>query len=259
MNKKFLRVMGIILSVVMLFSFAVVANAATGKVTVRVEGIEGYINSASKYITSARTLKDILKEIDVDVVFADNSDEIISVEGEAATDNSKWHVLVNSAFVTSDFSSYIIDGETVIVLCNAAEDVVCPQIEDGELASSGILTFNGIDKNGDVAPLAGLKVIWDNATSFTTDKDGKIYIPIEYLEKGDHEIAISKVNADKVPTVVRLAKGETVNVGEIDLEEKEEESSFQGIYDFFYSIFKGIVEVWAFYLSAIAGLLGISF
>ena len=46
-------------------------------------------------------------------------------------------------------------------------------------------------------------------------------------------------------------------VEELEDVQKEEKSFFDQIYDFFYSILKGVVEVWGFYINAILGLFGI--
>lgn len=260
MNKKLVRVLSVVLSVVMLFSFAVVAGAkdtkARSKVVVRAEGITKYLDSDYMYISGATSLKEILEEIDLDVVFAEDSDAIISVENEEATEFSKWQVAVDGAIVTADFDEYIINEDSNVVVYNAAEDAVVPQIDDSELASTGVLVFNGIDKNGNSAPISGLKVVWDGK-NYTTDKDGKIYLSLEQLEKGDHEVSISKVNSNKVPSVIRLAPETTIEVGEIETGNNGELSTFDEIYNFFYDIFKGIIDVWVFYLTEIGKLLGI--
>ncbi len=258
MNKKILRIMSVILSVVMLFGCAVTASAASSKITVRVEGLNEYIDSDDQYITSEKTLREVLKAAEVDVVFAEGSDVILSVEGEEATEHSKWQVAVNGAIVNFDIDEYVIDSDSLVVLFNAAEDAVMPQIDDSELSSAGILVFNGIDKNGDTAPIGNLKVVWDDVKTYTTDKDGKIYISENYLAEGEHKIAISKVNGNKVSVIVRLDPDATVEVEAIEGTDKEETSTFDEIYSFFYDIFKGIVDVWVFFLSAIGGLLGIT-
>ncbi len=258
MNNKLVRVLSIVLSVVMLCSFAVVASAkdtkATGLVPVIVEGLSETLEQDTRLLTSEKSLRAFLESLDY-VVFAEGSDAIVSVKDELATENSKWQVAVNDVIVTSAFSDFVVDGDDKVVIFNAAEDAVIVSFDKTELESAGILVFNGTDKNGNTAPVAGLKVVWDDK-NFTTDKDGKIYLSKDNLEAGAHTVSVSKLNANKVPAVVRIT-ADAIYVEEVEAEEKEEITKFDEIYKFFYDIFQGFVDVFMFFVTAIGGLLGI--
>jgi len=156
-------------------------------------------------------------------------------------------------------ASYKVEKDAEIVLFNATADAVLPSFDAEEIEISGVITFVGTDKAGSKAPIANAEIKWETKSgyvTYTTDKDGKIYLAQDVLTEGDHTMEISKKNAYGVPTVVRFDAGTEVEVEELEDVQKEEKSFFDQVYDFFYSILKGVVEVWKFYFNAIVGLFG---
>lgn len=261
MNKKFLRVMSLLLSVMMFFGCVVVANAeeATEKITVsiRVEGRTKNLANREIPVPKSTTVKEIIDGANLDVEYDEKyNNDIVSVKGEQET-KSEWQYAVGGKIRKEDISVYKVEEGTEIILFNAAENAVMPSWNADEVAVSGVITFMGTDKNGATAPIDDATILWEVAAlreSHKTDKKGKIYLPQESLEAGRHSVQIEKLNNEGVPTVVRFAPGTEIDVPKIEAGEKGEMTLFDEIYYFFLDIFEGIVEVWKFYINAIVGL-----
>ncbi len=263
MNKKIVRIMSFVLSVMMLFSCVVVANAAesTEKITVsiRVEGTNKTLKDKDIRVPESSTVKEIIDAANLDVKYAEaNPDDITEVMGESEISGSEWQYAVGGTIRKEAVSQYKVEEGTEIVLFNATEDAVMPSWNADEVALSGIITFTGTDKNGAAAPIEGATIIWEGSSeNYVTDAKGKIYLPKEALKAGNHTVQIEKKNGKGIPTVVRFETAEQINVSEIVGEDKGELTFFDEVYNFFLDIFEGIVEVWAFFISEILGLFGV--
>lgn len=264
MNKKFMRIISVILSVMMIFSCVITASAEETpsteriKVTVRVEGLSKQLAKVTVFADKSSTVKEIVDAASVKAVYDDSLD-IVSVKDEAEKSTSQWQYAVNGAIKTAAIDTVTIEGDAEIVLFNATSDAVMPSINAEDVELTGVITITGTDKNGASAPVADATVTWKiNTTvkSFVTDAAGKIYLAEADITSGKHDITVSKVNQYNVPVVVRLDEGAEVDVPEFEEGEVTEKTLFEQVYDFLYSIFKGIIEVWVFYITAIGGLFG---
>ncbi len=268
MNKKFIRLMSVLLSVMVLFSCAVSASAEEGAepapaekidVTVRVEGIDKNLADKEIIVDKLSTVKAVIDAANIDVLYAEDGVTIKSVKGEGEKITSKWQYAVDGVIKTAAVDTCVLEDDAEIILFNATENAVIPSINAEDIELSGVITFTGLDKNGVSAPIAGATITWEvgfGTKTYTTDKDGKIYLTPDELKKGDHTVEISKVNEYKVPEVVRFNAGEEVEVEEYKGENKPSKTLFEEVYDFLYSILKGVVEVWTFYINTFLGLFG---
>ncbi len=268
MNKNFVRLISVLLSVMMFFTCAVATSAEEGtapapqekiEVSIRVEGLTKTLADKEVVIDKLSTVKAVIDAAGIDVVYAEDLITIKSVKGEAEVATSKWQYAVDGAIKTAAINAYALDKDAEIVLFNATEDAVMPSIVADEIAVSGVIQFNGTDKNGVTAPISGATIKWEtksgNAT-YTTDKAGKVYLTQAELSKGDHTVEISKLNVYDVPEVVRFDAGTEIEVPEVEDTVNAPKTLFEEIYDLLYSILKGVVEVWKFYINAIIGLFG---
>ncbi len=262
MNKKLVKVLSVVLAVICMFSFAVTGFAAEDsyKVSIRVEGLEKQLAKKTYNAGANSTIKEIILACGIDAVLTDDGLSIKSVKGEETKAASKWQYAVDGKIETAAISDYIVEKNIELVVFNATEDAVMPSFNAEDIATGGIIEFIGLDKNGTEAPIAGATIVWevkDSTQNFKTDEKGKIYLPVDALEKGDHDIQISKVNADEIPTVVRFDNDMEIEVPEVETGSDGQTSFFDQIYNFFVSIFRGVVEVWGFYITEIAKLLNI--
>lgn len=268
MNKKFLKVISFILSVMMIFSCAIVASAEGDapvvteriRVRIRVEGLTSQLASKDVYVNKSSTVKAVIDGAGLDVFYAPDSLVINSVKSELAVTASKWQYAVDGAIRKEAIDAYTLDKNCEIVLFNASENAVMPSIVADDVASSGVLKINGTDKNGVVAPIADAEITWETKTgdkTFTTDAKGQIYLAEDDVTKGKHDVQIKKCDANNVPVVVRFDKGAELEVTDSVEAPIGGTSIFMQVYNFIYDILKGVIEVWAFYLSEIGKLLGI--
>lgn len=269
MNKKIIRLISILLSALVLFSCVITVSAEEAeapapaekiKVEIRVEGVEKTLADKEIKVDASSTIKDILEAAALDVTYtADGA--IASVKGENTVTTSVWQYAVDGAIKSEAVSSCKVEKDAEIIVFNATADAVIPSFDAEEIALSGVITFVGTDKSGTKAPIVNATVKWevDSAfVSYTTDKNGRVYLAKDVLTTNeDHTIEIIKKNAYGVPMVVRFDAGTEVSVEELEDNAGEVKTLFEEIYDFFYSIFKGIVEVWGFYINAILGLFGV--
>ncbi len=263
MNKKLVKALSIVLSAMMIFSFSVTGFAASSdvEVSIRVEGLTKCLAEKEIDVATASTVKDIITAGNIDAILAEDGITINSVKGESAVEGSKWQYAIDGKIVTETIDAYVVEKDIELVIFNASENAVMPSYKTDDLATGGVIEFIGTDKNGTEAPIEGATITWEVADStqdYLTDKNGKIYLGIDALEKGDHDVQIKRVNADKIPTVVRFADDMEIEVPKIEEGDGSSKSFFENVYDFFYSIFKGVVEVWAFYIKAILSLFGVS-
>lgn len=268
MNKKFVRLVSIMLSVMVLFSCVLTVSAEEAEtpapaekieVSIRVEGLEKTLADNEIKVDASSTVKDILDAAALDVTYTAEG-AVASVKGESTVTSSLWQYAVDGVIMSESVSSYKVEKDAEIILFNATADAVLPSFDAEEIEISGVITFVGTDKTGAKAPIANATVKWETKSGFVsyiTDKDGKVYLPQDVLTEGDHTVEISKTNAYNVPTVVRFDAGTEVEVEELEDNAGEVKTLFEEIYDFFYSILKGVVEVWTFYINAILGLFGI--
>lgn len=272
MNKKFIRILSLVLSVMMLFSCAVVASAegegtdapaVTEKitVTVRVEGLLKQLAKKNVVIDKSSTVKAVIDAAAVNVVYElDSTTDIYAVKEEVEGTYSEWQYAVDGVIKTDAIDTVRLENNCEIVLYNASPDAVFPAINADELVTTGVILFTGTDKNGAVAPIKDLKVEWETKTGekvFTTDNAGKIYLLEDEFTKGKHDIEISKLNDYNVPAVVRLDKNTEIDVPEFEGGDQTEKTLFEQVYDFLYDILKGVIDVWTFYFKAIIGLFGV--
>ncbi len=262
MNKKFIRVISLLLSVMVIFTCAVSASAEEPEkieVSIRVEGLDKTLANKEVKVAKDSTVKDVLETAALDVTYTAEG-KVASVKGEAVVTSSQWQYAVDGVIKSEDVSACKVADDADIVLFNATSDAVIPSFNADEIELSGVITFVGTNKSGAKAPIVGAEIKWETKSGFatyTTDKDGKIFLAQDVLTEGDHTVEIMKKNAYGVPQIVRLEAGTEIEVDEIEEGEKEVTTLFDDIYNFFYSIFKGIVEVWGFYLNAILGLFGV--
>lgn len=268
MNKKLVRFVSVLLSVMMIFACALSVSAEEAgaetpapvekiNVTIRVEGLTKTLADKEVRVEKSSTVKEIIDAANLDVVYADDSLVIKSVKGESAVTASVWQYAVGGTIKMDAIDAYKVEEKTEIVLFNAAANAVMPSYNADEIALSGVITFTGTDKTGAVAPIEGATITWETRSgdvTYKTDAAGKVYLPQEVLKAGRHSVKISKVNESNVPTVVRFTAGTEIEVPELEDIKGEEKPFFDQVYDFFYSILKGVVEVWAFFINAIIGL-----
>ena len=226
MNKKFIRLVSIMLSVMVLFSCALTVSAEEAEtpapvekveVSIRVEGREKTLADKEIKVDKASTLASALEAAALDVTYTAEG-AIASVKGESTVTSSQWQYAVDGEIKTVAASSYTVDKDIEVILFNATADAVLPSFDAEEIEISGVITFVGTGKAGVKAPIADAEVKWETKSgyaTYTTDKDGKIYLPQDVLTKGDHTVEISKKNAYGVPTVVRFDAGTEVEVGSV--------------------------------------------
>lgn len=271
MNKKFTCVISLILSVMMIFACAVTASAeevttpapeAKIEVEIRVEGLSKTLAETEVKVDKLSTLKAAIDAAKLDVVYAEDGLTIKSVKGEAEVVTSKWQYAVNGVIRTDKLNACVFEKDAEVILYNATEDAVIPSFDATDVATGGVVVFNGTDKNGNVAPIKGATVTWQasllSSSTYTTDSKGRILISnTAELYEGDHDVSIMKTNAYDVPEIVRMDDME-VEVPKLENSGNSgPKTLFEEIYDFFYSILKGVVEVWGFYINAILGLFGL--
>lgn len=269
MNKKFIRIMSVLLSVMVLFSCAISASAEEAAepapaekidVTVRVEGIDKNLADKEIIVDKLSTVKAVIDAASLDVLYAEDGVTIKSVKGEGEKTTSKWQYAVDGVIKTVAVDTCVLEDDAEIILFNATENAVIPSIDAEEVGLTGVITFTGLDKNGVSAPIVGATITWEvglGTKTYTTDEDGKIYLIPDELKEGDHTVEISKVNEYKVPEVVRFNAGTEVEVEEYEGEYKPNKTLFEEVYDFLYSILKGVVEVWTFYFNTFMSLIGV--
>ncbi len=266
MNKKFMRVISLILSVMMIFACAVTASADDGaapaekiEVEIRVEGVSKTLAEKEVKVDKLSTLKAAIDAAGLDVVYAEDGITIKSVKGESEVTTSKWQYAINGVIRTDKLTACVLEKDSEVILYNATEDAVIPSFDATDVAVGGVVVFNGTDKAGNVAPIKGATVKWEKGLSFSeyvTDSKGRILISdAAELYAGDHDVEIMKTNAYDVPEIVRMDDME-VEVPELEDVTSETKTFFEEAYDFLYSILKGVVEVWVFYINAIIGLFG---
>lgn len=268
MNRKFIRLVSVLLSAMVLFSCVLTVSAEEGEtpapaekieVEIRVEGLEKTLADKEIKVASSSTVKDVLEAAALDVTYtADGA--IASVKGESTVTTSVWQYAVDGVIKTEAPSSCKVEKDAEIIVFNATADAVIPSFNAEEIEISGVITFVGTGKAGTKAPIANATVKWETKSgfvSYTTDADGKVYLAQDVLTEGDHTVEISKKNSYGVPMVVRFDAGTDIEVDELEDNVSQSKTLFEEIYDFFYSILKGVVEVWGFYLDAILGLFGI--
>ncbi len=271
MNKKFMRIISVVLSVMMLFG-CVITVSAEGEntetppaveritVTVRVEGLSKQLAEKKVSVDKSSTVKTVIDAANIDVVYEENSLVIKSVKGEQALTSTAWQYAVDGTIKTDAIDTFKVEKNCEIVLYNASPDAVYPSINAENVEKDGVITFTGADKNGTVAPIAKATITWETKSgvkTFTTDAEGKIYLGVDDITAGKHEVSINKLDEYSRPVVVRLDEGTEIDVPEYEAEDKTTLTLFEQVYNFLYEILKGIIDVWAFYLNAIGGLLGI--
>ena len=265
MNKKFIRILSAVLSVIMLFACAVTASADAGetppatskvKVEIRVEGLSKTLAEKEITVDKLSTLKAAIDAAGLDVVYEADNVTIKSVKGESEVTSSDWQYAVDGVIKTNKLNELVIQDNIEVIIYNATTDAVIPSFDAKDVAEGGVVIFNGTDKSGNKAPIKGATVKWETKSGFstyTTDSKGRILIAdVAELYEGDHDVEIMKVNSNDVPEIVRMDDME-VNVPKLGAVDNSTTSIFEEIYDFIFSILKGVIEVWAFYLNAIIG------
>ncbi len=273
MNKKFIRVISLILSVMMIFACAVTASADDSttaaekiKVTIRVEGVKKNLAKEEINVEKLSTVKDAIDAAKLDVVYAEDGTTITSVKGEETVKTSKWQYAVNNVIVKDKVNACVLKENAEIILYNATEDAVIPLVNAEDAATGGVVTFYSKDKDGKEIGISGATIKWEKGKNllgisefaeYTTDSKGRILISdATQLGSGDHAVEITKTNAYDVPEIVRMENFKAVVPSLDAVEGGETKTLFEEIYDFLYSILKGVLEVWSFYLNAIVGILG---
>lgn len=267
MNKKFLKVISLILSVMMILGCAITASADEGapetiEVQIRVEGLSSQLLNRKVTARKSSTVKAIIDEAVIGVTYKTDSTEISSVMTEYSVTASKWQFAVDGVIKAESVDAVTVEKDCEIVLFNASPDAVMPSFDASEAASTGRILFEGTDKNGVKAPIADATVNWETSSgeeTYKTDAKGYIYLPAEVVTKGNHDVSIQKLNANNVPEVVRFDKGTQIEITELGEAVDNSKSVFVQIYEFIYDILKGVIEVWIFYFGEIAKLFGIGF
>lgn len=241
--KKTNKVFSVVLALIMLFSsFAVVAFAAEGDVTVslRIEGIDSCFYYNNVTVPAKSTAYDVL-------VAADKSDESLTVLASASNYGAYVYSingLTQGAYNKYDGWCYLVDGEDPGVsvgnyTVSNGETIVMyygdpygvgmqyPIMHADEL-KDGIVSFTSIDTTYDAffcpTTIENLvleyTLIWgyDGKTvELTPDENGVCKIPYKYLTIGEHSVQIEKYDEKTgLPTVLRYAPDETVEIGFID-------------------------------------------
>lgn len=271
MNKKLTRVISVILSAMMIFACAATASAEEGtasapvtkvEVEIRVEGLSKTLAETEVEVDRLSTLKAAIDAAKLDVLYAEDGLTIKSVKGEAEATTSKWQYAVNGVIRTDKLNACVLEKDSEVILYNATEDAVIPSFDATDVATGGVVVFNGTDKNGNVAPISGATVTWQtsllSSSTYTTDSKGRILIAdASELYAGEHDVTIMKTNAYEVPEIVRMDDMEIVVPELEDTGSSTSKTLFEEIYDFFASILDGVLDVWSFYINAILGLFGL--
>ena len=274
MNKKFIRVLSFVLSVMMLFACVITASADEGTTTtqqinvvIKVEGLSKNLAEKEFKVNKLSTVKAVIDAAGIDVVYAEDGITIKSVKGEGEIKTSKWQYAVDKVIQTAKINACVLEKDAEIILYNATEDAVIPSFDATDVATGGIVVFTGTDKAGNKSAITGATVKWQSEkgitglispkfSEYTTDSKGRIIISdVAELYEGKHAVEIMKTNAYDVPEVVRVGTIE-VEVPKLDSTEVQNKTLFEEIYDMLYSILKGVIEVWSFYINAIIGLFG---
>ncbi len=266
MNKKFVKFLSLVLTVMVLFTCFITASATDEEtpapeekitVSLRVEGLTENLANKTVKVTKSSTVKEVLLSANISIEIAEDGKTITSILREGTVLGSVWQYAVDGVIKTEAIDTATIENDAKLVVFNAAENAVMPSFKADEIALSGVIEFIGTDKNGTTAPIANAKVSWETKSGdamYTTDAAGKVYLSQDVLSEGKHTLKISAVNDNNIPTVVRLEAGSFVDVPEVEGKDDEFQTFFEKAYNFLYSILKGVVEVWAFYISSIVGL-----
>ena len=132
-----------------------------------------------------------------------------------------WLYMVNGEGPSCTINDYILKADDSIIIYYGdpygMAGMQYPEVDDSKFESDGILKFVSSDTTYDanynptvtINPVVGASVTWnydnDNFTSYTTDANGEIIIPLSQRTNGIHAITISRYTESGIPTVLRFA------------------------------------------------------
>lgn len=231
--KKTLSFILVVSLVFALFAGAAFADDAKSlTVSLRIEGIEDnlyYADVTAEY-EETLTLLALIEGIEDEtlpevVVEGEGADAyIVSIGGEAAATFESmdgWMYLVNGAAPSVAIGACeLADGDEVVLYYSDefATGMQFPVMDLSTTATDGVVVFTSEDTSYDadgkatvaVNPVAGMTVIWGDAT-YTTDDDGKITVEGAVADEA-YAVSISRVEESGLPTVLRYAPDFTVTV-----------------------------------------------
>ena len=257
-NKKLAKILSLFLATLFIFgAFGGVSVNAADTVTVRlrVEGRSGNLTDKNVPVSAGSTVKQIIDSA-ITVTYVPDTNEIDTVQNEVSLANSSWQYAVNGVIKTAAVDSVVINENCEIVLFNGTTDCVYPVIDSTDFSSTGVLVFKGVNSSGTTAPIVGAFVklgSGSNATSYVTDSEGKIYMSKADFKEGTYPIQITAVSSS-VPTVVRFAADQTVKIEKNESQDTPK-TVFDKVYDFVYSILRGILDGWGFYFKEAVALI----
>ncbi len=231
--------------ILMLICKAIPASAEENSVTLRIEGITENLYYGEVAIDSDPTVAEVVISADtasddITVIGAENG-FITDVNGDTAGKFGGWDgwlFSVNGVSPTVGISDYVPNAGDVIVIYYSDAYGVGMQypVMDATDIANGVIAFTSTDVTYDesfnaitsVNPVADMTVLFDE-TEFKTDENGIVTIPAELLTSGEHTVAVSKVNQNGIPLVLRLAPDTKVVIPEPTTDEADE-SSFNPAY-----------------------------
>lgn len=257
--KMFKKSMSILLVTLMLLgTFALSAFAADATVSLRIEGIDKCLFYGNVTVPANATALDVIKAADeadesltVTVVDSEYGDYITDINGIVAgtyTDMmwDGWSYMVDGVAPDVGVSAYTVEDGDVIVMYygdpwNTGMQYPIAntdKIADGEISFTSMDTV--YDENWNAVTMecavTDYVLVWGyngKTVEITPDANGVCKIPYKYLTSGTHTIQIEKYDAKTgLPTVLRFAPDFSV-----------EFSFFDGIKSFFKMIIEFITAL----------------
>ncbi len=216
----------------------IVQNEKT--VSLRIEGIsenkfyekEKVITYTTETLTVADVLKSVLSEEDYIYEISEYGGYFSSLFGEVENtfeyDYDGWQFRINGEKTVVGVDSCEVNDNDEILFYYGPMSIAYPDTPVVTYKSDGIeITFTYEKTTYDefwnetvaTVPLDNAEVTWYYSTNstekFTTDENGKIYIPYSLAEAGKHKIQIDKKGDALVPLVVRFAPDYEIEIEEV--------------------------------------------
>ncbi len=209
--KKILALVFVVAMVCTLAVPAFAADAVKVSVTVIPHTADGAGTPTTESVEATNVKSALTKFSAYDVSFTGG--KINKVNDKKASDvapyfgdKAEWVVAVNGKIVTADLSTVSVakNDKLVVFFYNPAFETKMAQFDKSNIAK-GIISFFYYDIDGAKQPLTGATVALDgivdkannDATTFTTDEKGQIWISPEYLDAASIKISSVSIAAVK--------------------------------------------------------------
>ena len=256
------KIISILTTFIILFSLLVFADEIPPEtppilqnektVSLRIEGIsenklyekEKTITYETETLTVTDVLKSVLSEEDYIYETSEYGGYFSSLFGEEENtfeyDYDGWQFRINGEKTAVGVDSCEVNDNDEILFYYGPMSIAYPDTPVVTYKSDGIEIAFTYEKTTydeswnetvETVPLDSAEVTWyysiDSTEKFTTDENGKIYIPYSLAEAGNHKIQIDKKGDALVPLVVRFSPDYEIEIAE--LKEKTVSLRIEGI------------------------------